>query len=121
MTRILKILFILTELLIILPYSKTTAFGGVETGSEKAKETAAVLGIKINIGLIFRFSAMSQRMEAKIVIVDELDVTCDMRLMVTQQIRTMRYDGRPFRACIFNPTNLPRPTKTHVFSLCRLN
>ena len=62
-------------MLFYLPYSKTTAFGGVDTGNEKAKETAAVLGIKINIGLMFKFSAMSQRIDAKMVMVDELEVT----------------------------------------------
>ena len=67
-----------------IPYSKTTAFGGVETGRQKAIETLAAQGTIRYIGLIPRFSAMSHRRAAKIIIVDELDVTCVI-ILITRQ------------------------------------
>ena len=51
-----------------------TAFGGVETGRQNAIDTEAAQGTIKYMGLIPRFSAMSQSRAAKIIMVEELEV-----------------------------------------------
>ena len=65
------------------PYSKTTALGGVETGRQNAIETDTAQGIIKYMGLIWSLSAISHSRDAKIVIVDELEVTCVIRFIIS--------------------------------------
>ena len=77
------------------PYSKTTAFGGVETGRQKAIETDTAHGIMRYIGLIDNRSAISHKSAAKIVIVDELEVACVIKLMIKTLRNKIPTCGKP--------------------------
>ena len=78
-----------------LPYSKTTALGGVETGRQNAIETDTAQGIIKYIGFIWRRSAISHNRDAKIVIVDEFDVTCVIRLIISTHKSNINGCERP--------------------------
>ena len=72
-----------------------TALGGVETGKQNAIDTDAAHGTIKYIGLIDKFSAISHSTAAKIIIVDELEVTCVMILITRQQRNIINTDEMP--------------------------
>ena len=100
--------------------------GGVETGKANAIDTDAAQGIIRYIGFIPKFSAILHKTAAKIIMVDEFDVTCVTRLMTIQQMNIMigaemplkvwliynakNGDSRlPCRLAILTPINFPNP------------